>query len=448
MVLHGLDSTSPDAANPSVTTAADRTAAEGPVSRRPAWRDLGSFVADGLREATSGGPVYHLWMGGLTLLMLIGSWAYWTQLRHGLAVTGMNDHVSWGLYISNFTFLVGLAAAAVMLVLPAYVLKDTDFPRAVLIGEGVAVAALVMCLGFVTVDVGGPHRLWHMIPGIGYFNWPDSMLTWDVLVLNGYLALNLLIPFYILFSHYRGRTPKKALYLPFVFLSVAWAFGIHLVTAFLYAGLPARPFWNNALLGPRFLASAFAAGPAFILVALWAIRRWTDYKIQRDTFRKLALITTVAAQVNLVMLVSELFKEFYHPTEHSASAIYLFFGLGGADDLVPWIWTAVIVNVVCTILLSIHPLRRNLRVLIPICGALFAAIWIEKGMGLIVPGFIPGPWGDVVEYHPTGVEIAVTLGIWALGLFLFTVLVRVALPVELGRARAPGLPTSDTSTPA
>lgn len=411
-----------------------------PPSRRSVIADLRSFGRDGLAAATTGGAGYHLWMGALTVLMLVGTWAYTVQIREGLAVTGMTDYVSWGLYISNFTFLVGLAAAAVMLVLPAYVLRDVDFPRAVLIGEGVAVGALLMCLAFVIVDLGGPQRAWHMIPFVGYFNWPASMLTWDVLVLNGYLALNVLIPFYLLFTRYRGRSPDPRLYLPFVFLSVAWAFGIHLVTAFLYAGLPARPYWNSALLGPRFLASAFSAGPAFIIVVLAVIRRTTDYPIRDQTLDKLALITTVAAQVNLVMLGSELFKEFYQPTEHSKSAYYLFFGLDGRDALVPWIWTALTLNVLATLTLTIHPLRRNKAVLLPACVVLFVAIWIEKGFGLIVPGFVPSPWGDVVEYVPTWVEIAVTLGIWAMGLFVLTALIRAALPIELGRSRAPEPP--------
>lgn len=401
--------------------------------------DLLSFVRDAFRNAASGPVRYHLWMAVLTFLMIVGIWAWTVQLREGLVVTGMNDYVSWGLYISNFTFFVGLAAAAVMIVLPAYVLDDVDFPRAVLIGEGVAVGALVMCLLFVTVDLGGPQRIWHMIPLVGVFNWPQSMLTWDVIVLNGYLALNLLIPGYILFCHYRGQRPNTRLYLPFVFISVAWAFGIHIVTAFLYAGLPAKPFWNSALLGPRFLASAFAAGPAFIIVVLMLIRSNTRYEIRQATVSKLALIMTVAAQVNLVMLGSELFKEFYHPTEHSASAIYLYFGLGGKDSLVPWIWAAIVVNVICTGLLSIHWFRRKDWVLIGLCVFLFLAIWVEKGMGLIVPGFIPSPWGDVVEYFPTKIEILVTVGVWATGLFVLSALIKAALAIELGQSRAPGI---------
>ncbi len=396
---------------------------------------LRHFFGDALACLTKGSAKYHLWMGVLTFLMIFGAFAYWIQLKEGLVVTGMNDYISWGLYISNFTFLVGIAAAAVLLVMPAYILSDVDFPKAVLIGEGVAVAALVMCLAFVTVDVGGPHRLWHLIPGLGYFNWPDSMLAWDVIVLNGYLLLNLCIPFYILFSRYKGVEPQKKLYQPFIFISVFWAVSIHLVTAFLYAGLSARPFWNSALLGPRFLASAFAAGPALIIVILSVIRSQTRYQIRDAILHKLALITTIAAQINLIMLGSELFKEFYFPTEHSQSAIYLFFGLHGHNSLVPWIWTAVILNVIATAVLTLHPFRRNFKVLVSTCVVLFVAVWIEKGMGLIVPGFIPSPLGEIVEYFPTWVEIGVTVGIWALGLFIMTALIRVAIPIELGTLR-------------
>ncbi len=404
---------------------------------------LKPFLQSALHSATTGGPRYHLWMGSLTLIMLVGAYAYSVQLRFGLGVTGMNDHVSWGLYISNFTFLVGLAAAAMMLVLPAYVLHDVDFSRAVLMAEAVAVAALVMCLSFVVVDIGNPLAAWHLTPGIGFLNWPRSLLAWDVLVLNGYLALNLAIPLYLLYSRFAGRTPDKRKYLPWMYIAVMWAVSIHLVTAFLLAGLPSRPFWNTALLGPRFLASAFTAGPAFVIVLLWFIRRETKYPIADGAFAKLALVTTVTAQINIVMLISELFYKFYSPTHHGINARYLFFGLGEHHALVPWIWTAIVLNVLATIALMIHPLRRDPHWLMPACATLFVAIWIEKGIGLVIPGFIPSPLGEIVEYTPTWVELCVTAGIWALGMFVLTVLVRVALPIELGEARSPYLEEPD-----
>ena len=397
-----------------------------------------SLVKDGINSATLGNRNYHIWMGSLTFFMLLGAYCYYFQLTEGLSVTGLSDRVSWGLYISNFTFLVGVAAAAVMLVLPTYVLKDVDFSKAVLIGEGLAVAALVMCLAFVTVDLGGPANAWHLIPFIGFFNWPDSMLSWDVLVLNGYLIINLTVPLYILMCKYQGKVPNKKIYFPGVMISVFWAVGIHMVTAFLYAGLPARPFWNNALLGPRFLASAFAAGPALIILALEIISKFSEYKIEKKTIRKISLVVTVAAQVNLIMLFSELFKEFYAPTHHSSSAIYLFFGLQGKHALMPWIYTSIGMNIVATVILTFHVLRKDLRWLNFACVLLFIAIWIEKGMGLIIPGFIPGPWGEIVEYAPTWIEIGVTVGIWAMGMFVFTVLVKACIPIETGKLKYSG----------
>ncbi|MCG8733658.1 polysulfide reductase NrfD [Tenacibaculum finnmarkense] len=394
-----------------------------------------SLIKDSLDIITHGSKKYHLWMAFLTLIMLIGMYCYSIQLEHGLSVTGMTDRVSWGLYISNFTFLVGVAAAAVMLVMPTYVLKDVDFKQAVLIGEGLAVAALIMCLTFVVADMGGPAVLWHMMPIIGVFNFPNSMLTWDVIALNGYLFINISIPFYILFRHYQGKESKKSVYLPGAIISVFWAVGIHLVTAFLYQGLQAKPFWNTALLGPRFLASAFAAGPALIILVLAVIRTYTEFKIEDKTIKKLALVVTVAAQINLIMLVSELFKEFYAPTHHSESAYYLFFGLDGKTALLPWIWTAITLNIIATITLTFHKLRNNFKILFSACVMLFIAIWIEKGFGLIVPGFIPGPYGKIAEYTPTGIEIGVTVGIWAMGALIFTILARTAIEIELGKMR-------------
>ncbi len=394
-----------------------------------------SLVKDSISNAMQGSRSYHIWMGVLTFFMLLGAYCYYQQISQGLIVTGMHDNVSWGLYISNFTFLVGVAAAAVMLVMPTYVLKDVDFSKAVLIGEGLAVAALIMCLAFVTVDLGGPGRAWHLIPGIGLFNFPQSMLAWDVIVLNGYLFINITIPLYILMSRYQNKEPNKKFYLPGAMISVFWAVGIHMVTAFLYAGLPARPFWNTSLLGPRFLASAFAAGPALIIIILEIISKYTDYKIAEKSFAKLAMVVTVAAQVNLIMLISELFKEFYAQTHHSLSAVYLFFGLHGKTGLVPWTYASLILNVVATGILTMHLILKSYRWLTVACVCLFVGIWIEKGMGLIIPGFIPGAWGDIVEYVPTWIEIGVTIGIWAMGAFIFTILAKSAISIELGRMR-------------
>ncbi|MBT5953852.1 polysulfide reductase NrfD, partial [bacterium] len=234
------------------------------------------FFKDVLKVLFYGSKRFYMWMSGLTFLALVGIYCYSIQLSEGLIVTGMTDQVSWGLYISNFTFFVGIAAAAVMLVIPLYVFGDKNFSHAVLIGEGLAISSLIMCILFVVVDMGRPDRLWHMIPKLGYFNWPQSLLAWDVLVLNGYLILNSFILFYLLYNKYNGVKPNKKIYVPLVFLSILWAIGIHTVTAFLYAGIKAKPFWNSSILGPRFLASAFTAGPAIIILFLSLIDQYAN----------------------------------------------------------------------------------------------------------------------------------------------------------------------------
>jgi molybdopterin-containing oxidoreductase family membrane subunit len=393
-------------------------------------KEVTAFVKDVITWSLSGGLAYQIYLCILVALMVLGVYAYFVQLKIGMAVTNMSDIVSWGFYIANFTFLVGVAAAAVMIILPSYIFKDKDLHKVVIIGEVVAIGALVMCLMFVFVDLGAPWNAWHMMPIIGLFNWPTSLLTWDVLVLNGYLVLNLLVPAYILYCHYYHRKPNDKLYLPLVFISIFWAFGIHLVTAFLYQGLPARPFWNNPLMGPRFLASAFAAGPALIIVVLNIVQSTTSFRVEDQVFNKIRRISVVAAIINLIMLFSEVFKEFYLPTHHSQPAIYLYFGLKGHTALVPWIWTAIVMNVIGTLTMAFNPGKNSPKVLVPACVLLFLGIWIEKGIGLIVPGLVPSPLGEVVDYAPSWVEISITLGILALGIFVVSLLLKPALMIE------------------
>ena len=391
-------------------------------------REYLRFLVRCFRLSFVGDWRYHLWMTALTVIVLLGVNAYARQLVHGLVVTGMTDQVSWGLYIANFTFLVGMAAAAVMLVIPVYVYRNRELHDLVIFGELLAVAAILMCLMFVTVDLGRPDRFHHLLLR---FNFPISMLTWDVIVLNVYLLLNLHICGYLIYCAYRRRQPSKAFYIPFVLIAIVWAISIHTVTAFLYVGLGGRPFWNSAIIAPRFLASAFAAGPAFIILTLEVISRTTSYEIQRGSRRILANIVTVALTINMFLLGCELFTEFYTGSAHGVSMRYLFFGLHGKTALVPWIWTALALNLIALAILYL-PFTKSRRYLSVACTCLILGIWIEKGMGLIIPAFVPTPLGEVVEYTPTVDETLVCLGIWAAGLLMYTVFVRVTIPVLSG----------------
>jgi len=372
---------------------------------------------------------YYAWMLALSIIVLFGLNAYVKQVVFGLVTTGMTDQVSWGLYIANFTYLVGMAAAAVMLVIPVYVYRRHELHDLVIFGELFAVAAIVMCLLFVQVDLGRPDRFMHIF---WRFNFPVSMLTWDVIALGGYLLLNLHICGYLVYCAYRRVRPSPQFYVPFVFVAIGWAISIHTVTAFLFVGLGGRPFWNTAIIAPRFLASAFAAGPAFIILTLQVIRRFAGYQITDDALRLLRAIVTIALTVNMFLLVCELFTEFYADSAHVASTKYLFLGLHGHRGLVPWIWTAIMLNTIALVILYL-PFTRSIRFLNIACVCIVVGVWIEKGMGLVVPAFIPSPLGELVEYQPTLNETLVCLGIWAFGLLLYTIFVRISVPVLTGR---------------
>ncbi len=398
-------------------------------------RALIAFVFDGLQAMFRGPRLYWWWLGFLLFLIAIGAWSYVTQLRDGLVVTGMSDQVSWGLYIANFAFLVGIAAAAVLLVIPAYIFHREDVKDVVLVGEGMAVAAVIMAITFVIIDLGRPERLWHMIPFVGEFNWPMSLLAWDVIVLSGYLLLNIAIPFYLLFHRYRGREPHFGLYFTMLVIAMFWAISIHTVTAFLFSANASRPFWHTALLGPRFIASAFVSGPALIIIILQLVRALTSYPVKQTVIDLLALIMAVALQINLFFVGVELFTDFYNEGAHAASIHYLFLGLGESHSLRPWIWSALGMNIIAVIILSVHPLRRQMRFLNLACGLAFVGIWIEKGMGLVIPGFVPTPLGEVFEYQPTLIEINVSIAIWAFGCLVFTMLAKAVIAIEVGHLR-------------
>jgi molybdopterin-containing oxidoreductase family membrane subunit len=308
----------------------------------------------------------------------------------------------------------------------------------VLIGELLAIAAIIVCTGFIVVDMGRPDRLWHILPGIGRFNWPISMLTWDVLVLNGYLLLNLHICGYLLYMKYLGRRARRRFYLPFVFLSIAWAVSIHSVTAFLYSGLGGRPFWNSALLAPRFIVTAFVSGPAFVILLLRVLQGLRWFAAADGPVRTLTHVLRITIVVNLFMLGSELFTALYAGGGHAGAVKYLFFGSHGKSALVPWIWTAVGLNLVSLLLLFLHKRIGRQRYLHGACGAAFVGVWIEKGMGLIIPGFVPSTLHEFIEYRPSLTEWKVTAGIWALGLLVLTVSLKFALPILRGELRAPG----------
>ncbi|MDO8785368.1 MAG: NrfD/PsrC family molybdoenzyme membrane anchor subunit [Syntrophales bacterium] len=379
-----------------------------------------------LERALSGSKKYY---GLITLLLIVvgaGCYFYLRQLSYGLGITGMSRDVSWGLYISQFTFLVGIAASMVMVILPLYLHNYKAFGRIAVLGEFLAVACVAMSLMFIIADLGQPARAFNVL----LYPTPASILFWDMLVLNSYLLLNIIIGWTLLISEQKSL-PQPAWIKPLIYLSIPWAFGTRTVTAFIYAGLPGRSFWLTAIMAPRFLASAFAYGPAILILLCFIIRRFTKFDPGKEAIQGLARIVAYAMAVNVFFVLLEIFTVFYSQIpEHIRHFEYLIAGLAGHGSLVPWTWIYTILTLLSLIFLINPATRRREGILAMSCAAVFVSLWIEKGIFFVPAGFIPSPLGRVFEYSPTAPEIIITLGIWAMGLLILAVLYKIAVSVK------------------
>jgi molybdopterin-containing oxidoreductase family membrane subunit len=377
-------------------------------------------------KAIVGSRRYWIWLLCLLCVIAVGFYFYVRQLDQGLGITGLSRNVSWGLYIAQFTFFVGVAASAVMVVLPYYLHDYKEFGRITILGEFLAITAVILCSLFIFVDLGQPARVLNII----LYPTPWSPMFWDMICLGGYLVLNATIALVTLSSE-RDGVLAPGWVRTLALISIPWAISIHTVTAFLYSGLPGRSFWMTAILAPRFLASAFASGPALLILLCLLLYKLAGFDAGEQAIRKLAVIMTYALTINIFFLVVEAFTVFYSRIpEHMAHFEYLYTGLDGNHSLVPWMWLSTLFSVAALVLLLV-PSWRTSRLLLPAaCVLVIVALWLEKGLGLIVGGFIPSPLGAVAEYTPTLPEWCIVFGVWAIGALLITLFCKIVVSVR------------------
>jgi molybdopterin-containing oxidoreductase family membrane subunit len=377
-------------------------------------------------KVLTGDRRYWTWIAFLFLLLGAGGYCYIWQLTEGLGITGLGRDVTWGFYIAQFTFLVGVAASAVMVVLPYYLHDFKSFGRITILGEFVAISAVIMCILFIAVDLGQPGRGFNMFLHPS----PRSILFWDAVVLSGYFLLNAVIAFVSFKAERKGEKPP-AWIKPVIYLSIPWAISIHTVTAFIYSGLAARPFWMTAVLAPRFLASAFAAGPALLIIFCVVLKRVTNFDAGENAVRKLATIMTYAMLANVFFILMEFFTALYSDiSEHLHHFEYLYLGLHGHNELVAWMWVSAALAVVSLFLLLVPGLRKTTSVLTVACVTVVVSIWIEKGLGMVVAGFVPSPLGHVAKYLPTLPEVLIGASIYAFGALLITIFYKMTLALR------------------
>ena len=379
-------------------------------------------------KAVVGGRRYWTWIGALFAIMLVGFLSYLREHEVGLGITGLSRDVVWGLYIAQFVFLVGVAASAVMVLMPYYLHDWKSFGKIVILGEFLAISAVTMAGLFILANLGQPMRVLNVI----LYPSPNSLIFWDLVVLIGYLLLSACITLIALSAERKGVAPPGWIR-PLILLSIPWAVSIHTVTAFLFSGLPGRSFWLTGLLAPRFLASAFASGPAFLILLTMAIRRLAGFDPGREAIRQLSLIVTYTMVINVFFMLVEVFTVFYSQIpEHMEHYEFLFVGLDGHAPLAALMWASMILAVISLVLLLTPRWRKSETILAVACGMVFLSLWIDKGLGLIVGGFVPSPLGHVTSYVPTAPEISITLAIWAVGVLMITVFYKIALSVREG----------------
>jgi len=379
-----------------------------------------------LEKALVGTKRYYGLLAILAGLFALGFLVYLKQLNTGLGITGLSRDVSWGFYVAQFTYLVGVAASAVMVVLPYYLHNYKAFGRITILGEFLAVAAVTMCVTFITVDLGRPDRIMNVLK----YPTPGSILFWDMIVLNGYLFLNIVIGWNVLECERHSAAPPKWIKI-LSYVSIPWAVSIHTVTAFLYAGLPGRGYWLTAIMAPRFLSSAFAAGPSLLILLCLLVRKYSKFDPGKEQIQSLAKIVTYATLINVFFFGCELFTVFYSQLpDHMAHFTYLFVGLDGKAQLVPFMWFALVGMTLAALFLVNPKLRQNETTLAALCGLVIITTYIDKGLGLISGGFVPNPLEQVTEYWPTAPEAIITLGVWALGFLILTVLYKIAVSIK------------------
>lgn len=398
-----------------------------------------SFAMDFGSYAIKGGSKYYAWLLFLGFFILVGSYTAYRQLAEGLILTGATDQVTMESFFANFIFTAHIAAAAILVVAPGYLYHRKDMKELAVLGEIVAVVFVATGITFILFHMGRPDRLWHIIPGIGHMNFPNSMLAFDTIVLNVYLLLNIIGVVYILYKKYVGTFHEKEMsrwFTAVVFLAIAWGPLIHIVTAFVLASSARMLPWDTAVLPFAFLTMAGASGCALITILFLIIRKTTKLVIGDPVIDLMTTIIAWSLGLLMLVIIAEIFTVLYSGTDHAASMKFSMFGHNGLNMFVPWFWGIMVALVGSFIALLFRKVRHSYDLLLPLVSfVVFMAILLEKPMILVFPAFSPSPLGEYTEYHVTLIEFFNVLLVWALGFLFLTLILKGAIGILTGEVR-------------
>ncbi|MDR1014879.1 MAG: polysulfide reductase NrfD [Coriobacteriales bacterium] len=358
----------------------------------------------------------------------LAAWAY--QLAGGLAVTGMNNGTSWGLYIASFMFFVGLSAGGLIVASSASVFGVKSYKRVARPAVLLSTVCIVAAAAFVLVDLGGVQRALNLLTHANL----TSPLMWDVIVITVYLAIN--IVYLVLMARPAGRRSDRALAVASrVALPVAIL--VHSVTAWIFGLEIAKVGWHSAIMAPLFVTSALDSGLALLLIVLVVLSATRLFAIEKKLLASLAGLLVVCVAVDAFMVGCEVLTMAY-PGAHEEAAILgaLFSGTSA-----PFFWGEVVLGLVVPFLLLVSAKARQSTPVVVVASALVVCGVFLKRVWLLVTSFAafnvegaPGvaygrsalsgteSWALAGTYAPTWVEVVVVLGVVALAALIYVAL--------------------------
>lgn len=380
------------------------------------------------------GVAFYGWTAVLIFFMAVAVYAWYVQFSEGLIVTDMRDVVMWGLYIANYSFFLGISAGSLIISAVAYVFDLERYKQVSRIAVVIATICGILAMVFILVDLGHPERA--VVEMILTPN-PASMFISDFIMLSLYLLVCIIYGW----TAIRGKGNElrtKALATIAIILAIL-AIG---VSSWVFGFVKARPMWSSALLTPLFISSAFVSGIALVIFTAILASRFTKIEVEPTLLSDLGKILAILIPIDLFLLLTETVTVWYAeiPSHVETTSLLL---TGPYSTL---FWSEVVVGAFVPFLILAYPRTRKSISVLAIASVLVMVGVFVKKFNLVVPGLslqtlgILGgsPLGELMgTYSPTWVEWAIVAGLYALGMFLFTVSMKL-LPLGMSTEKKVG----------
>ena len=367
----------------------------------------------------------------LALLVVAGVAAWIYQIVNGLAVTGMNNGNSWGLYITCFMFFVGLSAGGLIVASSASVFGIKQFKKVAKPAVLLSTVCIIAATAFVVVDLGGPARVFNLIihAQIG------SPLMWDIIVITIYFVIN--IVYLVLMKKEDGGADKTRALTITSRLALPVAILVHSVTAWIFGLQIAKVGWYSAIMAPLFVSSALDSGLALLIIVLIILNATRVFEVERKLIVSLAGLLAVFVAVDAFMVGSEILTMAYPAAEAEGALLAVM--TSGATA--PFFWGEIILGLAVPFcLLVFSKLRENTSVVVVASALIVIGVFCKRAWLLLssfatfnvqgAPGVTYGRadmagtdvWAMIGIYAPTWVELVVALGVIALAALLYVLL--------------------------